>query len=612
MVMQAHISPSKAPAGKDPLKAWLPVLNSSLETLRRLAGTTEREFLQIGSRMQEIHQQAFQLSTTSQELVQVASGQRLQALIDRLREILEEMDDYLVQAQGRSENSRTTLNSVNGLLKEVEGPLTGVKRMCKHLYMLEVSIKIESAHIGDMGSEFINLAIDIKKLSQQIKEKVNAIQELRTELATNINKNNNQIETARATQNSKAGATRSNTAASLAELEDINSRFSRLGSLIFTISEENNNNISVIVQAMQFHDIYRQQVEHVVEAIEGILPGFAALSCTGTPGDIDSRQTLISKVGDVCELQQAQLQFASSELYQAVVDIVGNLRSIGVKQKQMAGDVFAHSGTIDASGASFIDEVRRQMTSLTGLLASCADSNTDAVEIMRNVTGTVGKITSFVTDIEGIGRDIIQIALNARIKAAYSGREGASLSVLAEEIGQLSNEAVDRTDIITKTLAAIDSTTKALSTEVSNGEEDLTARLTGIKDELVSILNALDTMGDEILILLEQVKNQVTFLSREIEKLTSGIDVHERTRTLADAVLASLKKIFGEARQLHPASEAFKEDLRLMAQRYTMESERRIHESIAGRHGVGPVKAKAKTIAAPVSDSEFGDNVDLF
>jgi methyl-accepting chemotaxis protein len=231
---------------------------------------------------------------------------------------------------------------------------------------------------------------------------------------------------------------------------------------------------------------------------------------------------------------------------------------------------------------------------------------------MKDVTGTVGKITGFVTDIEGIGRDIIQIALNARIKAASTGQEGASLSVLAEEIGQLSNEAVDRTNLITTTLAEIGKTTHELSAEASSSEEDLTARLIGLKGELESILKILDEMGDELLALLSQVKKQVTLLSREIETLTSGIDVHERTKALADAVLASLKDIFSEARQLYPASEAFKEDLRLMAKRYTMESERRIHESIAGRHGVGPVKVQEKATVTPVSDTEFGDNVDLF
>ncbi len=612
MTIQPEFSLRAASAGTDHLQVWRPILTSSLETLRMLAGATEREFLQIGARMQEIHQQAFDLSGTAQQLVEVASGERLQSLIHRLREILSEMDKYLGQAQSLSETSCATLNSVGDLLKEVGTPLLGVKRMCKHLYILEVSIKIESTHIGEMGGEFINLAIDIKKLSQLIKEKVNAILELRALLTTSINKNNFHIKTVKAQQDAKAETTLGNTSESLAELEEVKGHFSRLGSLISTISIENTGNISTIVQSMQFHDIYRQQVEHVVEAIEGLLPAFAALQTSDAPTEDNQCQTLIGMVGDVCELQQAQLQFASSELYSAVVAIVRNLQLIGSKQKQMAKDIFEQTGTLDASGTSFIDEVSSQMTSLAALLGSCADSNAEVAGIMRNVTGTVGEITGFVTDIEGIGRDIMQIALNARIKAASTGREGASLSVLAEEIGQLSNEAVDCTDLITKTLAEIDSTTHQLSAEVNSSEENLTVRLTGMKDELVSILSVLDKMGDELLALLSQVKNQVAFLSSEIETLTGGIDVHERTKALADAVLISLKKIFSEARQLHPASEAFKEDLRLMAKRYTMESERRIHESIASRHGVGPAKVQAKTTVPPVNDTEFGDNVDLF
>ncbi len=612
MLIDPRLSQSTTSTGTDHLQVWRPILASSLETLRRLAGATEHEFLQIGARMQEIHQQAFDLSGTAQQLVEVASGERLHALIRRLREILSEMDKYLGQAQSRSSTSRTTLNAVGDLLKEVGAPLAGVKRMCKHLYILEVSIKIESTHIGEMGGEFINLAIDIKKLSQLIKEKVNAIQELRNLLAVSINKNSSHIEAAKEEQDAKAEISRNNTAESLGELEAVNGRFSRLGSMISAISAENTSNISTIVQSMQFHDIYRQQVEHVVSAIEGLLPAFAALQAADDPTGADSRRVLIGKVGDVCELQQAQLQFASSELYSAVVAIVGNLRSIGSKQKQMARDILEQTGTLDASGASFIDEVSNQMTSLADLLASCADSNTEVTKIMKDVTGTVGKITGFVSDIEGIGRDIIQIALNARIKAASTGEEGAPLSVLAEEIGQLSNEAVDRTDLISKTLAEIDSTTQALSADVNSSEENLTLQLTGMKDELTGILSTLNCMGDELLTLLSQVKNQVAFLSNEIENLTGGIDVHERTKALADAVLVNLQKIFSEARQLHPASAAFKEDLRLMAKRYTMESERRIHESIAGRHGVGPTKVQEKTTVTPASDTEFGDNVDLF
>lgn len=589
------------------LQAWHGRIEGGLALLRRLAGSTEHEFLSIGARLQEIHQQATELSSTAQELVESASGSRLHQLIERLREMLAEMEGFLDRAGTQSEGSGDGLDMVAAQLREVAAPLQGVKRMSKHLYMLEVSIKIESAYLGDMGSEFLNLAMDIKKLSQQIKEKVNAIDDLRTVLTTTITRNVGRIEEARRTQDQQAATSRDKTAASLGQLEEANQRFSLLGAEIASISRENSDSLSTIVQSMQFHDIYRQQVEHVVEALETLLSAFPHGS---TQQFVEAeRLDLVGRIGDVCELQQAQLQFASAEIYQAVVAIIDNLRLIAAKQAEMADGISRRSGSLDTSGTSFISEVAGQMSSLAKLLGQCAENNSAVAGIMKEVIGTVGKITGFVVDIEIIGKDIIQIALNARIKASSAGEQGASMSVLAEEIGQMSSEAVGRTDLIGTTLAEIDSATAKLAEETTGGEQELAQGLATIKEELAAIIATLDEMGDEILANLARVKQQVTGLREGIERLTRSITIHERTKGPADQVLASLAAIFGEARAIAPASEAFKEDLRLMAQRYTMESERRIHESIAGRHGVVIVGTEA---AASGGDSEFGDNVDLF
>lgn len=603
----SRVETTAAAAAGNRLSLWRSQLDDGLATLRRLAGSTEHEFLGIGSSLQEIHLQATQLSTTAQQLVESASGSRLQQLIERLREMLAEMEGFLEHARQQSEFSGAGLETVAAQLREVGAPLQGVKRMSKHLYMLEVSIKIESAYLGDMGSEFLNLAMDIKKLSQQIKEKVNAIDQLRTDLTTTIAGNLGRIDEARRSQEQQAAASRGKTAESLAQLEEINQRFSLLGAEIATTSRENSESISTIVQSMQFHDIYRQQVEHVVEALENLMP--AIPQGQAQPLAEEELLALIGRIGDVCELQEAQLQFASAELYQAVLAIIDNLRLIAAKQAEMSTGISRRTGSLDRSGASFIDEVAAQMSSLAGLLGLCAENNSAVAGIMKEVIGTVGRITGFVVDIEGIGKDIIQIALNARIKASSAGERGASMSVLAEEIGQMSSEAVGRTDHIGKTLAEIDSATAALATATAGGEQDLTQGLRAIKEELTAIIATLNEMGAELLARLATVKQQVGGLTGGIERLTRTIDIHEKTKGPADRVLATLSAIFSEARAIAPASEAFKEDLRLMAQRYTMESERRIHESIAGRHGVATVAAET---AAGGSDSEFGDNVDLF
>jgi hypothetical protein len=116
-----------------------------------------------------------------------------------------------------------------------------------------------------------------------------------------------------------------------------------------------------------------------------------------------------------------------------------------------------------------------------------------------------------------------------------------------------------------------------------------------------------------LLFQLPQIQSQIKALAGEIESIAGSIDVHERTKTMAESVLRNLRQVISQSRALYPASDSFKEDLRRMAEQYTMESERRIHEEIAGKHGVQlSVTTTQPLTDAKAVDSEFGDNVDLF
>lgn len=596
-----------------PVDAWRSVLASSLTSLRQLAGATEHDFLQMGSQMQAVYQQAITLSQTAQQLVATAAGEQIHALMERLRQILLEMQTYLERAQVRNLESCDEISSVGSLLHQVATPIEGFRKMGKQLYIFEVLIKIESTYLGEMEGEFVNLAIDIKKLSQQIKEKTaninNHITLLNAIITNNISIINKEIDLG----NAKTRSAISETDASLTNLEHANNRFLDVGRQIALIADQNSENISEVVQAMQFHDIFRQQVEHVIESIEALdfdLPGPEKGS---GPADEGRLTELIVKTGDVCELQQAQLQFASMELYGAVTSIVDNLHSIGAAQKQMTKDIYAHTGSMDSSGASFLGDVAKRMALIAGLLSSSSNTNASMADIMQEVIATMHEVTGFVADIEDIGHEIIQIALNARIKAACTGSEGAAMSALSEEVGQLSEDAVQRTGIITRTLTEIHAVTETLSTESGSAQTTLGDQLSSMQGEVAQILAILESAGGELFSLLQQVHAQVNALTGEIENVTNSIDVHKRTKTMAERVLADLERIFTEARAICPASAAFKEDLRRMAEKYTMESERRIHEDIARKHGVtfaaGPKPAPA---GAADECSEFGDNVDLF
>jgi methyl-accepting chemotaxis protein len=232
---------------------------------------------------------------------------------------------------------------------------------------------------------------------------------------------------------------------------------------------------------------------------------------------------------------------------------------------------------------------------------------------LSKVADTMQEVSGFVTDIEEIGTEIDLIALNAQVKAAHTGQEGAALGVLAEAIKRLSVDAISQTELVSQTLQQINQSTGHLFHEATEETEHLGEQIVAMEEELTAILTSLGGMNSGLLVLLSGLGQRVGKLTEDVERATASIDVHERVERMANEAMANLDSIVATARELEPASLEFKDNLRHMEERYTMDSERHIHDAIARkRSGGGSVDANVTKVAAAVDESEFGDNVDLF
>ncbi len=302
-----------------------------------MAGTTEDEFLQIGSRLHSFYQRSADISGMAGQLMSVVSGENVATLTFRLQQMMADMEEYLTNARARSSESYSTLNQVQTLLDTLSEPLQGFQKMNKSLRMLSISTKIESARLGEVGSGFVNLAIDVEKLSHQVNEKSAAILTHRHLLATMITDNLATVRSTEADQDVMVLSTLKDMSVNLTELVAVNERCTQFGSIVATISTEVTASISDVVSSMQMHDMTRQQLEHVVEALERLVGELTGSK--SSEADSDQFRRVIIEAGDVCELQEAQLRFASNELYTAVCTIVDNLREIAQKQsRDCAGD----------------------------------------------------------------------------------------------------------------------------------------------------------------------------------------------------------------------------------------------------------------------------------
>jgi len=552
-----------------------------------------------------------ELSQTARQLVDIAGGDRVGELMEQLRQVLTEMASYLDQAQQRSMHNSNQIGQVGTVLRQVGQPVEDFRSMAKQLYIFEVLIRIESTYLQDMGGEFLNLATDIRKLSSQIKGKTSAIKGNIDELLKTVGENSRFFEKELSHGEERKSTAIENTEQSLSSLENIHQNYLNSGTLIESISTQNSNDISEIVQSLQMEDTYRQQVEHVVEAIEGVLPLFAQVEEADATNSSEKEQSAIVKIGDVCEIQHAQLKFASNVLYESVETIIAKIANLQISQREITADIASGSSTT-RQGDSFLGEITTNMTAVTDLLREYGSTTATMDDMMHNVLRTMEEVTTFVHDVEQFGSEIIQIALNARIKAVSTGEDGASMSTLSDEVGQLSKDAIRRTDIISKALGEIQSITEAISSESESKQHALSDQLMEMQQRMHQLLGDLENVGGELHILVGQLQHQGQALATEFDQLTRSIHVHNRTRQIASGVQEKLEQVFSASRQLYPASDAFKEELHNLADRYTMESERRIHAEIAQQHGITLKKSKPVAAEAETDSGEFGDNVDLF
>ncbi len=612
-VLETWGGPHSAPADSAMALPEVTGLLARIEgELRALIGSTEEEFLGIGARLQSFHERAGDIAQMATEITTLAAGDEVVGGIESLERILERMRFYLKSAAQKSDLSTTMLKEILERLDEVEDPLSGFRKINKVLRMLGISTRIESTRLAEGGEEFGTLANDVEQLYLQINEKAAAVHEHKKSLSASIRQTLDGVRSAAAAQHANAETMLSKAMASLAVLRDVNSNCSGVADSIGTSSREVAGNIAAVVTSMQFHDITRQQMEHAAEALSEI--GERAGAQDGAAGNGGGWGILAGEVADVCELQGAQLAHALHELGSAVEKIMSSLHGIAEKEEMISAAIREMAGAADKTGGSFFTEMEEGLAGVAAVLNRSAAENRDLAAALDTMAGTVAEISTFVDAIETIGEEIELIALNAQIKAARTGEEGAALGVLAEAIQRLAVDARRQTCSISGILRGINDASSGLSSEVDAETSTLESEVRELVGGLGSLLQTLGRISGSLMSLLGRLDASVAALDAEIEAAISGVTVHQRCSSVLSKAMEELAGIVCSVRRIAPAGRnGGQARLDGHSGRYSMQSERQVHEAVTGSKGNAELPAVSVPAAlAEASTGEFGDNVELF
>lgn len=569
-----------------------------------LNGSTEDEFLAIGARLHDFYARAGEVERMSQEVAGRIMGEEIASDMAALQEILDKISGYLGHADRETEESARTLQEILQLVNHVDDPLDGFRKIIKNLHMLSIAVKIESARLGEGAAGFSTLAEDVERLSISIRDKSASILGEKAALADMIAGTLARVTAIEATQRQNARLILDRTRESLVTLTSIHDRCSGAAAVVAACSSEIAASIAEVVTSLQFHDITRQQIEHVKEALDDMAALLAAPE--GDPG------RAAGEAADVCELQEAQLAHARDELVSAVRRVVENLREIARKESRMSDETRVMAGSADQAGSSFFAEMESGMGQVAEILSQSAEANRGLAAAMASVVSSVGDIATFVTGIEEIGSEIELIALNSQVKAANTGDGGAALGVLAEAIQHLSGEARTRTGVVSETLRKVTAVTQTLGAEIDSETRSISGEVETLLAGLKELLGSVRETNETLLALLGRMDGAVQDLSADIEAATGGVSVHEATDAVTRETLADLRALVAEIRRHVPASSSRDREARLreLAERYTMHSERKVHAAVFGASPA--VAAPVMFGAAAAADDGLGDNIELF
>ena len=369
-------------------------------------------------------------------------------------------------------------------------------------------------------------------------------------------------------------------------------------------SEKISASIGEIVSAVQFNDITRQQLEHVTEALDNLCdilindPEHANLSEDGKA----------AMVMDMCRLQSAQLKQSRNKITDAVDDIIKNMREISSSVSHMLSDTQQIAWASDIDGLAFMEEIDSGIGSVVNGLTNTSREQLEMEKTMQSVSATVENMSGFVMDIERLGQELQLIALNARIKAAHIGLEGAALDTISGSIYELSKNSRHDTRAISEILTDVVNTAQQFASRSDSGISQQEQVAMEMSEKLKQFLESLHATGDQVLGVLSEVSMLGNRLANQISDTADSIDFHLELNARITDEIKNLDDIAGKAQDIcgTRSSSHDSQYIAQLKQRYTMQSEREIHQEQLKEDNTH------ETAASENDESEFGDNVDLF
>jgi hypothetical protein len=581
--------PERRPAGS----GWASALARVVADLENLNRSTERDFLAVGEKLIEFRSEARQISSDMAALSELISGEQGRHASHALARMLE----HSRAMDTRIERGGEALGRMSELSRRIRGAFSGLHNTVSVFRTLCTLTRIETSRLGSAGADLGHLTAEVGPLSESIQSSGQGVMVASGRLDHDVQCAIRSGAELRATQLKELPVLIASVIESLRSLEErrkwaVESSERQAAEYAAVCGA-----IDDLVGSIQFHDITRQQIEHVMQTL----------------GKLRSEREGAGDTGIVLTLQSTQLSEAARIFAASIERLQQDLEGIAMRVGRAPEASRALLGVSGDGHDSFFLQLEDQFSAILRGLGTCTSAQAEMESTAASLEETIGRMRDSIEMIRGIEIRIQRISTNASIRATHLGAEGTALNVIAEEMQRLALESSTKTEDVAGALQAMSEAALRVSGGLGGAECDAQSITSEVIGEMRHTLGELHSSGENSVSRVNQIAALGAKLSADIGALQSGFSAGRMFAEVVECARTKLAQMGAQSSQIswEGAGISTAQQLEDFAKTYTMQRQRDVHDSVVG--GAAMPAAAVVNAPGPTSgDGELGANVELF
>ncbi|MGV3574072.1 MAG: hypothetical protein ACO1O4_02925 [Devosia sp.] len=538
----------------------------------------EEAFVSVGSRLSEGAAMLNKLTRQFEALPAALQGEEVTEASSQLRAVartaLQLTEDFAKE--------KADLTRLVEVVSAANSPIGELRRTVKMIGIVSINARVTAAGIVGDSDDFEVFTTDISTLSDSARSTIHEFSQVYRQLVTEVDQ--------AAGQRDRFDAAHAHTLTELAHnldetLEALDrQRQSAVASSAETgrVSRQIVGRIGSAVMALQVGDSTRQRLEHVeagLDSLAEIVGGdetlaAEALTALSMLEQEQLRATAADFAGEVGEAEQALQALASD-----------------------AGTIMARSRNLYGDGdneASALTVLSAQLRVATEILRDCEMERSKLEAVAAAVQQTVSILLGHVAAVQDIESNMRLVSLNAAVRCAQLGPRGASLTVIASQLRELTTETVVAAEAA---MAQLDEASALAGAFGAAAGGDNAGQIGRLEQQANHAMNLLTRLDEGLSAAMESLNADGPKVISLLQAAARGIDGQSRLSESMDDIAMQIAGLSSDAMPDELTAELLPV-LERLRKTYTMEAERQIHSRLFG--GV---------VAAPVE--EASDDMDL-